>query len=161
MIQNAVNGFCTLPVNIVQTPMVSICNTSSSVNNISIDNFSAAITEMFYFKKTYYRIQEIAKLKKDWDGYGAIPIPREVINNAINLAYRLKYNSIIMPTSKPSIIFKSKFDKNEIYVELSEKNYSLFLYNYNQKHMEIKNRSINIEEILSVYSEFFGLYNVL
>lgn len=64
------------------------------------------------------KLDIMAHLEKNWDGYNADPIPLEVIDNALTLLNKVKdYNPNIFPTKADSVQFEWYNDKNE-YLEV-------------------------------------------
>lgn len=61
-------------------------------------------------------LQDIAKLKKDWNGYGADPIPKDVIEKAKQVLAILRRRPEIYPTANHSI--NLEYDYNTRYMEI-------------------------------------------
>lgn len=74
-----------------------------------------------------HRIDSIAKLKGDWNGYGAAAFPSAVIENARSLISLLPCKAKVFPTVQSSIQFE--FDSNPgkyLEVEVFSDHYAMF-----------------------------------
>ena len=56
------------------------------------------------------KLARMAMLKDNWDGYGAEPLPRDIIYKALRLIPDLHFQPEIFPTAEGSIQFE--FDKD-------------------------------------------------
>lgn len=78
------------------------------------------------------RIKELSELEKNWDGYGADPIPSEVIKRSyqfLNYFENIANDFYIYPTAADSIQFE--IDKENIQIEILVEldNYHIFIFN--------------------------------
>jgi len=62
------------------------------------------------------KIESFRNFKNNWNGYGAKPISKNVINRAMILAYDFEPMQEVFPTANNSIQFE--WDMNGVYIEL-------------------------------------------
>lgn len=81
-------------------------------------------------------LEEISKLKENWNGYGAEPISEKLIFRSSRLIDMLQTYPLISPTACDSIHFE--LSGNGVYIELevAEENYRLFI-KFNGRKMKI------------------------
>lgn len=62
------------------------------------------------------RLNEIRTLEKDWNGYGAEPIPENIINQCEKIVKLLDVQLELFPTGRETIQFEYEF-KDQTYLE--------------------------------------------
>ena len=67
------------------------------------------------------RLRDISEFGEDWNGYGAVPIPRIVIEEVRNIILNLEEQPEIFPTADKSIQLEYELpDKSYLEIEVSE-----------------------------------------
>ena len=65
------------------------------------------------------RLNDIAELREDWDGYGAAPIPRFVISEAMRMIGSLNEQpDAVFPTGRKSVQFEYHLPNNYLEFEI-------------------------------------------
>ncbi len=93
-----------------------------ATSTISINWYNAS-----RLKDNYLRLLKISSLDNNWDGYGAKPIPKNVIERVKRLLYELPEGAKLFPTSRSSVQLEYHLGENK-YFELEVFSDSYFLY---------------------------------
>lgn len=71
-----------------------------------VQDSGISVTENIRYFGNINRIQDFSKLLDNWDGYGADPIPSDVVENAKKVLKQLKYQPEVFPTAAETIQFE-------------------------------------------------------
>ena len=75
--------------------------------------------------QNFHRLDEIAKLEEDWNGYGAKVFSQDLINKCKNIINDLEVQPYIFPTNRKSIQFQYELeDRSYLEFEIFEENIS-------------------------------------
>ena len=115
-------------VSLMSTNYVTSVNLSTEDESTYTAPYEIPVTHYTVKKSLFKRLQEISKLKLDWDGYNAIPIKEETINNVALFLDNLKDKHLnlineedIVPSSYGTItIYFEDQSNNEVSVEIGE-----------------------------------------
>lgn len=85
-------------------------------------------TENFYTQKILNRLKDLSSLQLNWDGFGALPISKNIIKTVKNLLSISEdkdwQNWLISPNVNATLTFQSQ--KNRASISLGEKEYSYY-----------------------------------
>ena len=105
------------------------------------------------------RLWDISELGEDWNGYGAVPIPREVIKEVKEIILNLEEQPEIFPTADKSIQLEYwQPDKSYLEIEVSEKNITAMqIPQENYEDAKFWDLSFDdIGQIQQIVSDFFN-----
>ena len=101
----------------------------------------------------FLRIQEIARLKKGWDGHKARPIPDSVISRTKALLMVLPSGAKVFPTSRSTTqIEYHKGEDDYLEIEVAPKSYEI----YSVKGNDEFESSVNKRELKKRVVDFLG-----
>ena len=108
---------------------------------------------MFMNAETLMRLQEMKSLKKNWNGYGAEPIPNEIIEKVKNFVLHLKYEVEVFPTGNETIQIEASTNFGYFEIEFFE-NKSILFFASNDRN-EIIEKAVNEKEAFEFINKFF------
>lgn len=100
------------------------------------------------------KVKKFESLKYDWNGYNALEIHKQAIQNAINIIKILPYKILASPTNRGSVQIEFFKDIDNL-IELEifhDKNILYFVKNDTPIYDEIE---ISDKEIINYFNEFF------
>lgn len=104
-------------------------------------------------QKNIDTLNKFKKLKKNWNGYGAEPIPIGLIDYTINLLSDLHYQPTIFPTGRKSIqIEYLNQNKDYLEIEIGKDSHTY----YCKKGNEISEGEIELKTIKDFINEFYS-----
>ena len=109
--------------------------------------------------KNLTRLGEISQLQEDWDGYGAKPFEKALINKCVYIINKLRYQPEIYPTGRQSIQFQFELaDRSYLEFEIY-KDRTLCLIVPKRDYTKAIEKEISEEEtnnIQEIVNSFYG-----
>ena len=158
----------------IRTFSSSVYSSSRSFNNLLTfpifnEKPKIANNEIFIFEpdnqksinktKSIRRLDMIQKMEKDWNGYGAEPIPKDIIDLSRNIVVILDYQPNIFPTARRSIQMEYRLiDKSYLEFEIFANHISILevpqrIYS---KAIEKEISAKNYRQLSLIVSNFYG-----
>lgn len=128
---------------------------SSNSTEIPIVFSSVSIKSNEYEKKlnNLSKIKSFSQFKMDWNGYGAKPISKTIINKANKCIEKFEKQPKVFPTSRSTVQFEwDSLNNKYLEIELfSNFFYILKIYN----HKEIEYKTYSFKKCMEEINEYF------
>lgn len=105
------------------------------------------------------KLNQLGLLKRDWNGYGAVPIPLAVLDAAKMFLQSLKNSNIdlngweVFPTARESVQFEKTVGDDYIEIEIYSDGHFAF---YSEGQVNLEMESISMKETMEKISSVFG-----
>lgn len=127
-------------------------------DSVSLDFGGEDVAHESYKRVIFSRIESFRQLEEDWNGYGASPLPDDVLNIARGLATRdlvSDLNPEVFPTGRQSIQFEFRNERgDEAELEIFSRDDSLLVIDPSDGDM-FERRS-SLKDAISLIDEFLA-----